>query len=100
MQPFCLVAGVVVLLLRWAPVPCVAWAPVARTITVDQRGGGQYTTVQAAVDAVPEGNSRWVRIYVRQGSYRFVEYAVPLIKYIDVNCEKIQLMLIYLLVNI
>ncbi|CAM0907109.1 unnamed protein product [Alopecurus aequalis] len=28
------------------------------------------TTVQGAVDAVPEGNSQWVRIYVKQGSYR------------------------------
>ncbi|XP_047064999.1 probable pectinesterase 66 [Lolium rigidum] len=72
MRPLFLVAGLVLplLLLRWAPVPSLALAPVSRTITVDQRGGGQYTTVQAAVDAVPEGNSRWVRIYVKQGIYR------------------------------
>jgi hypothetical protein len=71
MRPFCIVAGVVVLLLllRWAAVQTLALAPVAWTITVDQRGGGQYTTVQAAVNAVPDGNFQWVRIHVRQGSY-------------------------------
>ncbi|XP_037481304.1 probable pectinesterase 66 [Triticum dicoccoides] len=68
MRPFCLVVGVF-LLLRW-PALRVAWAPVARTITVDQHGGGDYWTVQSAVDAVPYGNSQWVRIYVKQGSYR------------------------------
>ncbi|XP_073364143.1 probable pectinesterase 66 [Aegilops tauschii subsp. strangulata] len=68
MRPFCLVVGVF-LLLRW-PALSLAWAPVARTITVDQHGGGDYWTVQSAVDAVPYSNSQWVRIYVKQGSYR------------------------------
>ncbi|XP_044335522.1 probable pectinesterase 66 [Triticum aestivum] len=31
---------------------------------------GDYWTVQSAVDAVPYSNSQWVRIYVKQGSYR------------------------------
>uniref|UniRef100_A0ACD5YSN9 Uncharacterized protein n=1 Tax=Avena sativa TaxID=4498 RepID=A0ACD5YSN9_AVESA len=71
MRPLCLVAGVILLLLLWwAPLLSLAWAPVARTITVDQRGGGDYRTVQAAVDAVPDRNSQWVRIHVKQGSYR------------------------------
>ncbi|XP_044327812.1 probable pectinesterase 66 [Aegilops tauschii subsp. strangulata] len=68
--PFCLVVVVgVLLLLRW-PASSLASVQVARTITVDQLGGGDYTTVQSAVDAVPDGNSQWVKIYVKHGSYR------------------------------
>ncbi|XP_048554942.1 probable pectinesterase 66 isoform X2 [Triticum urartu] len=68
--PFCLLLVVgVLLLLRW-PASSLASVQVARTITVDQRGGGDYTTVQSALDAVPDGNSQWVKIYVKQGSYR------------------------------
>uniref|UniRef100_A0A453AV89 Pectinesterase n=1 Tax=Aegilops tauschii subsp. strangulata TaxID=200361 RepID=A0A453AV89_AEGTS len=74
--PFCLVVVVgVLLLLRW-PASSLASVQVARTITVDQLGGGDYTTVQSAVDAVPDGNSQWVKIYVKHGSYRFVQVLV------------------------
>ncbi|KAI5008492.1 hypothetical protein ZWY2020_009540 [Hordeum vulgare] len=64
----CLVVAVL-LLLRW-PAPSLGSARVARTITVDQGGGGDYRTVQSAVDAVPDGNTQWVKIHVKQGSYR------------------------------
>ncbi|MEU2564442.1 pectinesterase family protein [Streptomyces longispororuber] len=42
----------------------------ARTLTVARDGSGQYRTVQAAVDAVPEGNRSRVVIAVGPGTYR------------------------------
>ncbi|KAF8387648.1 hypothetical protein HHK36_026302 [Tetracentron sinense] len=41
-----------------------------RTIKVDLDGKGDFTSVQAAIDSVPEGNSRWIIIHVRKGVYR------------------------------
>ncbi|XP_022979848.1 probable pectinesterase 67 [Cucurbita maxima] len=41
-----------------------------RTIKVDINGNGEFTSIQAAVDAVPEGNSQWMIIHVRKGIYR------------------------------
>ncbi|KAL6841861.1 hypothetical protein ACP4OV_028373 [Aristida adscensionis] len=46
-----------------------AAAPVSKTITVDARGDGDFTTVQSAVSSVPDGNREWVRIHVTAGSY-------------------------------
>lgn len=40
------------------------------TIVVDVNGGGDFKSVQAAIDSVPEGNSKWVIIHVRKGKYR------------------------------
>ncbi|KAF0907327.1 hypothetical protein E2562_015827 [Oryza meyeriana var. granulata] len=40
-------------------------APVAETITVDHRGEGDFRTVHAAVDFVPDGNRKWIRIHVK-----------------------------------
>ncbi|XP_030474634.1 probable pectinesterase 67 [Syzygium oleosum] len=41
-----------------------------RTIKVDVNGNGDFKSVQAAVDSVPNGNSNWVIIHVRKGVYR------------------------------
>jgi pectin methylesterase-like acyl-CoA thioesterase len=41
-----------------------------RTIKVDINGDGEFKSVQAAIDSVPEGNSHWVIIHVRKGVYR------------------------------
>ncbi|XP_021774265.1 probable pectinesterase 67 [Chenopodium quinoa] len=41
-----------------------------RTIVVDVNGNGDYKSVQAAIDAVPVGNSNWVTIHLRKGIYR------------------------------
>ncbi|XP_038888955.1 probable pectinesterase 67 [Benincasa hispida] len=41
-----------------------------RTIKVDINGNGEFTSIQAAVDSVPEGNSQWMIIHVRKGIYR------------------------------
>lgn len=41
-----------------------------RTIKVDINGNGEFKSVQAAIDSVPEGNSQWIIIHVRKGVYR------------------------------
>lgn len=41
-----------------------------RTKIVDISGRGDFNTVQAAIDDVPEGNSQWIIIHVRKGVYR------------------------------
>ncbi|PIN11559.1 Pectinesterase [Handroanthus impetiginosus] len=39
-------------------------------IVVDKSGGGNFTTIQAAIDSVPSYNTRWICIYIKQGVYR------------------------------
>ncbi|XP_050290805.1 probable pectinesterase 67 [Quercus robur] len=41
-----------------------------RTIKVDINGDGDFRSVQAAIDSVPEGNAHWTIIHVRKGVYR------------------------------
>lgn len=41
-----------------------------KTVTVAQDGSGNYKTVQAALDAVPNGNGKPFVIYVKDGLYR------------------------------
>jgi hypothetical protein len=36
----------------------------------------KYNSVQAAIDAVPEGNSQWVVVHVKAGTYRYSFYVV------------------------
>ncbi|MFG2925774.1 pectinesterase family protein [Streptomyces sp. NPDC048305] len=43
-------------------------------LRVDARGGGDFCTVQGAVDFVPEGNDREVTIEVAPGTYREIVY--------------------------
>ncbi|MFU8849764.1 pectinesterase family protein [Micromonospora sp. SL1-18] len=43
-------------------------------LSVDGRGSGDFCTVQGAVDFVPEGNTRPVRIGVAPGFYREIVY--------------------------
>lgn len=43
-----------------------------RTILVGKSGKEDFTSVQAAVDHVPAGNSDWVIIHVRAGNYRYI----------------------------
>jgi len=47
-----------------------------KTIVVDQSGHGDFTTVQSAVNSVPDGNRDWVRIHVKRGTYKFVYIAL------------------------
>ncbi|XP_077219007.1 putative pectinesterase 29 [Tasmannia lanceolata] len=49
---------------------CVQGKPVvANTIIVDARGGGNFKSIQAAVNSVPPNNSQWIRIKVNRGVY-------------------------------
>ncbi|KAL5705988.1 putative pectinesterase 67 [Ranunculus cassubicifolius] len=41
-----------------------------RTIKVDIEGGGDFKSVQEAVNAVPDGNTEWIIIHVRKGIYK------------------------------
>ncbi|RKN44861.1 pectinesterase family protein [Streptomyces hoynatensis] len=64
-------AALAALLLAAAAPTAAAHAPrAAAGLTVAKDGSGDYTTVQAAVDAVPSGNSSAVTITVEPGTYR------------------------------
>ncbi|KAF3457677.1 hypothetical protein FNV43_RR02335 [Rhamnella rubrinervis] len=39
-------------------------------ITVDQRGGGNFSTIQSAIDSVPAYNMYWTTIIIKAGIYR------------------------------
>lgn len=46
---------------------------VVETITVDKTGNyGNFKTIQAAVNSVPDWNYKWIRIHVHQGVYMFI----------------------------
>nr|DAD38290.1 TPA_asm: hypothetical protein HUJ06_008931 [Nelumbo nucifera] len=42
---------------------------VARTITVDKWGHGNFRSVQEAIDSIPPNNKWWIRIHVAPGVY-------------------------------
>ncbi|KAG0501653.1 hypothetical protein HPP92_001725 [Vanilla planifolia] len=42
----------------------------SRTIIVSSSGKDNFTSVQAAIDAVPTGNSKWIVVHLRAGVYR------------------------------
>ncbi|XVE89550.1 hypothetical protein DITRI_Ditri20bG0005100 [Diplodiscus trichospermus] len=44
-------------------------AVMANTVIVDQSGGGNFTTVQKAIDSIPSNNAAWTRIHVKAGVY-------------------------------
>ncbi|CAK7328462.1 unnamed protein product [Dovyalis caffra] len=41
-----------------------------KTILVDHSGHGDFSSVQSAIDSIPEENKNWVRVYIRAGTYR------------------------------
>ncbi|KAF2325062.1 hypothetical protein GH714_022534 [Hevea brasiliensis] len=43
---------------------------VAYTITVDKSGKGKFTTIQSAIDSIPDGNTQWIRIQISPETYR------------------------------
>ncbi|KAI6694003.1 hypothetical protein NL676_021713 [Syzygium grande] len=55
-------------------IPSCSWygrAGYLPVIRVDPSGhSGNFTTVQSAIDSVPENNQHWVCIYVKEGIYR------------------------------
>jgi pectinesterase len=48
------------------------WAHSQKKIVVAQDGTGNYRTVQAALDAVPEGNDKVITIFIKKGIYKEV----------------------------
>ncbi|KAG0494106.1 hypothetical protein HPP92_005100 [Vanilla planifolia] len=42
----------------------------ARSITVDSNGGGEFASVQAAINSVADGNRDWILINIKAGIYR------------------------------
>ncbi|XP_020221848.1 putative pectinesterase 10 [Cajanus cajan] len=42
---------------------------IVHTITVDQQGKGEFTTVQAAIDSIMKFNNRWVKLHINAGTY-------------------------------
>lgn len=54
---------------------CVVLGPIAlgqktKTLTVAKDGSGTYSTVQAALDAIPSGNVKPINIFIKKGVYK------------------------------
>jgi pectinesterase len=49
---------------------CLLCAAQERRIVVDSDGGGDFTTVQAAFDAIPFNNKERITVFIRKGVYR------------------------------
>lgn len=64
----------ILLLLAFFPLLVSAQPAVTKgkKIVVAKDGTGQYKTVQAALDAVPAGNTKPVTIYIKKGTYKEV----------------------------
>ncbi|KAF3340516.1 pectinesterase 67 [Carex littledalei] len=45
---------------------------VSKHIYVSSNGNGNFQSIQAAIDSIPDGNSEWVRIHVEKGVYRYI----------------------------
>jgi hypothetical protein len=45
---------------------------VVETITVDKSGNGNFTTIQAAINSIPDSNSQWIRVAIHQGVYMYI----------------------------
>ncbi len=65
------------------------WAQTKKIVSPD--GTGDYTTVQAAIDAVPDSNTQWVILFIRKGVYKeniTISAAKSFIKLIGEDAEK------------
>ncbi|XP_039162877.1 probable pectinesterase 55 [Eucalyptus grandis] len=40
------------------------------TIYVDKSGSGNYSSVQEAIDSIPDDNNQWIHILIKRGTYR------------------------------
>ncbi|KAJ0721090.1 putative pectinesterase [Helianthus annuus] len=60
----------------WVSGGAAAAATKYQTITVDQSGGGNYTTIQSAIDAIPFDNMQWICVYVKTGIYKYVFFSI------------------------
>ncbi|URD84038.1 pectinesterase [Musa troglodytarum] len=46
-------------------------ASIVRTIAVDPNHKGDFTSIQEAIDSIPNNNTHWIKIHVAAGVYRF-----------------------------
>ncbi|WP_232075047.1 pectinesterase family protein [Phytohabitans suffuscus] len=63
------------------------------TVVVARDGSGDYTTVQAAVDAVPAGNTKRHTIRIRPGTYRelvTVPATKPLVSFVGTTGDNVR----------
>ncbi|KAK3441510.1 hypothetical protein EUGRSUZ_L00257 [Eucalyptus grandis] len=44
--------------------------PYFTTIYVDKSGSGNYSSVQEAIDSIPDDNNQWIHILIKRGTYR------------------------------
>ncbi|XWS42323.1 hypothetical protein CRYUN_Cryun16bG0004600 [Craigia yunnanensis] len=42
----------------------------ASTIVVDMSGGGNFNSVQSAIDSIPPNNNQWIKVQINPGVYR------------------------------
>ncbi|XP_038978985.1 probable pectinesterase 66, partial [Phoenix dactylifera] len=63
------------------------YAVIVKNITVDKSGHGDFTTIQGAIDSIPDNNNQWIRIHVVQGIYREKVYIPPQKGYILLEGE-------------
>ncbi|URD84040.1 pectinesterase [Musa troglodytarum] len=52
-------------------------ASIVRTIAVDPNHKGDFTSIQEAIDSIPNNNTHWIKIHVAAGVYRFVIAGAP-----------------------
>ncbi|KAG0457870.1 hypothetical protein HPP92_023027 [Vanilla planifolia] len=47
----------------------VAFTPVVKTVIVDLHGGGEFRSIQKAINTIPDGNQNWTKIHIKAGIY-------------------------------
>jgi pectin methylesterase-like acyl-CoA thioesterase len=63
--------GVVVVFVSMATlVACDVAGTVVTSVYVNRNGGADFKSIQEAVDSVPFGNDKWIRVHVAGGIYK------------------------------
>lgn len=47
-----------------------AAATISKTITVNKNGGADFSSIQAAINSIPDYNNQWIKVQVAAGVYR------------------------------
>ncbi|URE38104.1 pectinesterase [Musa troglodytarum] len=48
-----------------------AAATISKTITVNKNGGADLSSIQAAINSIPDDNNQWIKVQVAPGVHRF-----------------------------
>lgn len=46
----------------------------AYTIVVDKSGGGHFTSVQSAIDSIPQENHQWIKVQINPSVYMSISF--------------------------